>query len=37
MAEPVLNIEADPPDELRTTPLDALHRRLGAPAHPQRR
>ena len=30
MAEPVLNIEADPPDELRTTPLDALHRRLGA-------
>ena len=30
MAEPVLNIEADPPDALRTTPLDALHRRLGA-------
>ncbi len=30
MAEPVLNIEADPPDELRTTPLDALHRSLGA-------
>ena len=30
MAEPVLNIEADPPDELRTVPLDALHRRRGA-------
>ncbi len=30
MAEPVLNIEADPPDTLRTTPLDALHRSLGA-------
>jgi len=30
MAEPVLNIEADPPEELRTTPLDALHRSLGA-------
>lgn len=30
MAEPVLNIEADPPDALRTTPLDALHRSLGA-------
>jgi len=29
MAEPVLNIEPDPPQELRTTPLDALHRRLG--------
>ena len=30
MAEPVLNIESDPPDQLRTTPLDALHRSLGA-------
>ena len=30
MAEPVLNIENDPPDELRTVPLDALHRSLGA-------
>ena len=30
MAEPVLNIESDPPDELRTTPLDMLHRSLGA-------
>lgn len=30
MAEPVLNIETDPPDELRTVPLDALHRSLGA-------
>ena len=30
MAEPVLNIETDPPEELRTVPLDALHRRLGA-------
>ena len=30
MAEPVLNIETDPPDELRATPLDALHRSLGA-------
>ncbi len=30
MAEPVLNIEADPSDALRTTPLDALHRSLGA-------
>lgn len=29
MAEPVLNIEADPPETLRTTPLDALHRSLG--------
>ncbi len=29
MVEPVLNIEADPPEELRTTPLDALHRSLG--------
>jgi aminomethyltransferase len=29
MAEPVLNIESDPPEELRTTPLDALHRSLG--------
>lgn len=29
MAEPVLNIEPDPPEELRTTPLDALHRSLG--------
>ena len=29
MAEPVLNIESDPPAELRTTPLDALHRSLG--------
>ena len=30
MAEPVLNIESDPPESLRTTPLDALHRSLGA-------
>ncbi len=30
MAEPVLNIENDPPEELRTVPLDALHRSLGA-------
>ena len=30
MAEPVLNIEPDPPEELRTVPLDALHRSLGA-------
>ncbi len=30
MAEPVLNIEPDPPEELRTTPLDLLHRSLGA-------
>ena len=30
MAEPVLNIEKDPPEELRTVPLDALHRNLGA-------
>ena len=30
MAEPVLNIEADPIEELRSVPLDALHRRLGA-------
>ena len=30
VAEPVLNIENDPPEELRTVPLDALHRRLGA-------
>lgn len=30
MAEPVLNIENDPVDELRTVPLDALHRSLGA-------
>ncbi len=29
MAEPVLNIESDPPAELRTTPLDAMHRSLG--------
>ncbi len=29
MAEPVLNIESDPPETLRTTPLDALHRSLG--------
>ncbi|GAC1337239.1 MAG: glycine cleavage system aminomethyltransferase GcvT [Acetobacteraceae bacterium] len=29
MAEPVLNIEPDPPEELRTTPLDLLHRSLG--------
>jgi len=29
MAEPVLNIEPDPPAVLRTTPLDALHRSLG--------
>ncbi len=29
MAEPVLNIEPDPPAKLRTTPLDALHRSLG--------
>ncbi len=29
MSEPVLNIEAEPTDELRMTPLDALHRRLG--------
>lgn len=29
MAEPVLNIEADPPGALRTTPLDALHQSLG--------
>ncbi len=29
MAEPVLNIEPDPPAQLRTTPLDALHRSLG--------
>jgi len=29
MAEPVLNIESDPPAVLRTTPLDALHRSLG--------
>ncbi|HYZ64257.1 MAG TPA: hypothetical protein VE650_17540, partial [Acetobacteraceae bacterium] len=30
MAEPVLNIENDPPEELRLTPLDMLHRSLGA-------
>ena len=30
MTEPVLNIEPEPTDALRTTPLDALHRRLGA-------
>lgn len=30
MAEPVLNIEKEPPEESRTTPLDALHRSLGA-------
>ena len=32
MAEPVLNIAADPAEEtaLKTTPLDALHRHLGA-------
>ncbi len=28
--DPVLNIEPDEPDLLRTVPLDALHRRLGA-------
>jgi aminomethyltransferase len=30
VAEPVLNIESDEPDRLLTTPLDALHRSLGA-------
>jgi len=30
MTEPVLNIEADPPDTGRIVPLDALHRSLGA-------
>lgn len=30
MAEPVLNIESDRPEELQTVPLDALHRSLGA-------
>src|SRR4051794_16117822 len=30
VAEPVLNIEKDAPEELRTTPLDMLHRSLGA-------
>ncbi len=30
MAEPVLNIETDEPDAVRTVPLDALHRSLGA-------
>lgn len=30
MAEPVLNIENDEPDDLRLVPLDALHRSLGA-------
>ncbi len=30
MTEPVLNIESDQPDALLTTPLDALHRSLGA-------
>ena len=30
MPEPVLNLENDAPDELRTVPLDALHRSLGA-------
>ncbi len=30
MAEPVLNIENDPPEDLLTVPLDALHRSLGA-------
>lgn len=30
MAEPVLNIEPDAPDALRSVPLDALHRELGA-------
>jgi aminomethyltransferase len=30
VAEPVLNIENDAPEELRTTPLDMLHRSLGA-------
>ena len=30
MAEPVLNIESDLPESLRTTPLDLLHRSLGA-------
>lgn len=29
LAEPVLNIENDAPDELRTVPLDTLHRSLG--------
>ena len=28
--EPVLNIEPEEPDQLRTVPLDGLHRRLGA-------
>src|SRR3954452_24641336 len=30
VAEPVLNIEKDEPEELQTTPLDMLHRSLGA-------
>ena len=30
MAEPVLNIENDEPEDLRTVPLDTLHRSLGA-------
>lgn len=30
MAEPVLNIENEEPDEIRTVPLDTLHRSLGA-------
>ena len=30
VAEPVLNIENDAPEDLRTVPLDALHRSLGA-------
>src|SRR4051794_1237394 len=30
VAEPVLNIEKDEPEELQTTPLDLLHRSLGA-------
>ncbi len=30
MSEPVLNLEPDAPDALHTTPLDALHRALGA-------
>ena len=30
MAEPVLNIESEPTHELRTTPLDTLHKSLGA-------
>jgi aminomethyltransferase len=30
VAEPILNIESDEPEALRATPLDALHRSLGA-------